>query len=150
MIAAVIRKSYATVAQIYSLTLENCPKHPSNCSVEWVESDMERGVKYFVIESSDEIIGCIAFEKATRETCYLERLAVIPEKRNQGAGLKLVHYFLREAESLEFEKIGIGIIAKQQDLKEWYQKIGFVETGRKSFHHLPFEVAFMEYRIQNK
>ena len=146
-ISEVIRKSFATVAQRFGLTLENCPKHPSNCAIDWVESDIDRGVTYFVIESGNEIIGCIALDKATDATCYLERLAVVPERRNQGVGLSLVNFFLNEAKALGFKKIGIGIIAKQQELKKWYQKIGFIETGRKSFNRLPFEVAFMEYGI---
>lgn len=57
IISEVIQKSYSTVAQRYGLTLENCPKHPSNCSIEWVENDTERGVKYLVIESGNEIIS---------------------------------------------------------------------------------------------
>jgi N-acetylglutamate synthase-like GNAT family acetyltransferase len=61
-IADVITKSYATVARRYGLTGKNCPKHPSNCSVEWIERDMERGVHYTVIESDEEIVGCMALE----------------------------------------------------------------------------------------
>jgi len=150
MITDVIRKSYATVAKRYHLSLENCPKHPSNCTVEWVESDIARGVTYFVIEADNTIFGCMACEKASAETCYLERLAVLPERRNRGAGYRLVHYFFNRAATLGFHKIGIGIIATQQDLKEWYQKLGFVETGTKSFAHLPFAVCFMEISLSQK
>jgi len=144
-----IKKSYTTVAQQFNLTVENCPKHPSNCSDEWIKKDMDRGVKYFVLESKSQIIGCIALEKANSETCYLERLAVIPERRNEGLGSRLIKHFFQEAESMGFAAIGIGIIAKQNDLKKWYQKRGFIETGTKAFDHLPFEVLFMEYNIKN-
>lgn len=149
-ISQVIQKAYSTVAQRYGLTLENCPKHPSNCSAQWIDSDFAKGVKYFVIESGQELIGCVALEKATDEICYLERLAVVPERRNQGVGRTLVNHVQNQAKSMGFTKIGIGIIAEQQELKEWYKKIGFIETGRKSFRHLPFEVAFLEYHIKNK
>jgi N-acetylglutamate synthase-like GNAT family acetyltransferase len=149
IISDVIQKSYATVAQRYGLTLENCPKHPSNCTAEWIVNDMDRGVAYFVAESGKTVIGCIAIEKATDETCYLERLSVIPDERNQGVGLKLVTFFIDEAERLGYRKIGIGLIAKQHDLKLWYQRIGFAETGKKTFDHLPFDVAFMEYDLKD-
>lgn len=146
-LADVIRSSYATVAQSYNLTPDNCPKHPSNCTSDWLRKDVERGVIYYLIEKGSSILGCIAMEKANQETCYLERLAVMPEMRNRGLGHLLFGYFLNEAKSLGFNKIGIGIIAKQRELKEWYEKLGFVETGRKTFAHLPFEVAFMELNI---
>jgi len=146
-ISEIIKTSYATVAQRYNLTPENCPKHPSNCTNVWVDNDFHRGVRYFVIESCSRLIGCIALEIASETSCYLERLAVIPEERNKRAGTKLVNSFIRKATELGLHKIGIGIISKQSELKQWYQNIGFVETGTKSFDHLPFEVTFLEYHI---
>ena len=150
VIAKVIKKAYATIARRYGLTLENCPKHPSNCSVEWIEKDVERGVQYYVIDSGAGIVGCVALEASAPKTCYLERLAVVPEHRNRGLGRRLVDHFLREAESRGFEKAGIGIIAKQRDLKAWYQTFGFVETGRTLFPHLPFEVCVMALRLNRR
>jgi hypothetical protein len=41
-----IRHAYKDVAQRFGLTLQNCPKHPSNCTDEWVQSDLDRGVIY--------------------------------------------------------------------------------------------------------
>jgi N-acetylglutamate synthase-like GNAT family acetyltransferase len=149
-IAKVIRKSYHTVAKRYGLNTENCPKHPSNCSSAWVEGDLERGVKYYVVESESEIIGCMALEKASEQICYLERLSVIPSKRNNGVGMSLVKEFIKKAHDIGANTIGIGIISKQEDLKKWYQKIGFVQTGHKTFPHLPFDVTFMEYNLENK
>lgn len=148
-VAEVIRQAYSSVAERFRLTPENCPKHPSNCTPKWIEKDLDRGVEYFVLEHGSEIIGCIALEKANQDLCYLERLAVLPEKRHHGLGRKLFDHFKKEAISRGFEKIGIGIIAKQHDLKSWYEGFGFEETGRKTFAHLPFDVAFLEYRIEN-
>ncbi|MGD9157425.1 MAG: GNAT family N-acetyltransferase [Desulfobacteraceae bacterium] len=149
-LAKIIKQSFATVAQRYNLTPDNCPRHPSNYTEEWVEKDIEQGVVYFVIEENGNKIGCIALEKANEETCYLERLAVLPEKRNKGIGQKLVTYFISEAIGQGFKNIGIGIIEKQIELKNWYKKIGFYETGKKSFDHLPFEVCFMQYKSNEK
>lgn len=149
-ITKVIQQSYYTVAERYDLNQDNCPKHPSNCTTTWVEDDFARGVKYFVVESEDRIIGCMALEKASGQTCYLERLAVIPAKRKQGVGTLLVKDFVEKVRDSGMNTIGIGIISKQEDLKNWYQKLGFVETGQKSFEHLPFDVAFMEYKVDSK
>lgn len=78
-------------------------------------------------------------EIANNELCYLERLAIIPEYRNKGFGKSLIEYVFREVKKLGCKKVSIGIIAKQQELKQWYSKIGFKEGITKSFAHLPFE-----------
>jgi N-acetylglutamate synthase-like GNAT family acetyltransferase len=143
----IIRMSYQTVAVKFDLNSSNCPKHPSNCTGEWIIADFERGVTYFMLESDGKEIGCAALEKADSESCYLERLAVIPENRNQGFGKSLVDYTFHEAKMVGCKRISIGIIAKQHELKNWYSRIGFKEGITKSFNHLPFEVTFMECDI---
>lgn len=146
-LANVIRHAFATVAQRYNLTPENCPRHASNYSEEWVRRDLERGVTYYILETEGKSAGCMALEKADDETCYLERLAVLPDERNRGLGQELLARFIQEAGARGFKYIGIGIIEKQRGLKNWYKKLGFYETGKKSFDHLPFEVCFMQYRL---
>ncbi|MDO9515698.1 MAG: hypothetical protein Q7J01_06320 [Syntrophales bacterium] len=44
--------------------------------------------------------------------------------------------------------MGIGIIAEQAGLKEWYERVGFIEGETKGFPHLPFRVTFMLYEIR--
>jgi diamine N-acetyltransferase len=140
----IIKNSYQTVADRFGLNKNNCPKHPSNCTAEWINADFERGVIYFMLESKGKDIGCAALEKADPELCYLERLAVIPENRNNGFGKMLVDYTFHEAKILGYKNISIGIIAKQHELKNWYSNIGFKEGITKLFEHLPFDVMFME------
>ncbi|MFC1494024.1 GNAT family N-acetyltransferase [Thermodesulfobacteriota bacterium] len=147
-LAKIIKTSYQTVADKFGLNKTNCPKHPSNCTDEWINADFERGVIYFILESEEKEIGCAALEKADSELCYLERLAVIPENRNKGFGRILVDYIFHEAEMFGCRNISIGIIAKQHELKKWYLDIGFKEGITKSFEHLPFEVMFMEYSLR--
>ena len=143
----IIRNSYHTVADKFGFNNDNCPKHPSNCTDKWVKSDMERGITYFLLESCGKGIGCVALEKANQDLWYLERLAVIPESRNKGFGKSLVEYVFHEAQLHRCKRISIGIIAKQNELKNWYSKFGFKEGLTKSFDHLPFEVTFMECDI---
>lgn len=143
-LAKIIKNSYQTVADEFGLNRINCPKHPSNCTDEWINADLERGVTYFIFESDGKDVGCAALEKADSELCYLERLAVNPENRNRGFGRMLVDCIFHEAETLGCKNISIGIIAKQHKLKNWYLNIGFKEGITKSFEHLPFDVMFME------
>ena len=142
-----IRRSFRDVAERFGLTQENTPRHPSNSREDWIQKDMERGVTYFVIEDGDLVSGCVALEVANPEVCYLERLAVLPDQRQQGFGRALVRHVLSKAKHLGAHRVDIGIIAEQTELKNWYQGIGFVEGQSKEFSHLPFRVTFMSYEV---
>lgn len=148
LLSSIIRKSFRDVAVKFGLTRENCPKHPSNCTENWITNDFARGVIYYLLERNGLPVGCVAIEKATNDLCYLERLAVLPEERRKGFGNQLVNQVLDTARACGAKLISIGIIAEQTDLKIWYQKIGFEEGETKQFSHLPFCVCFMRYEIE--
>jgi Acetyltransferase (GNAT) family. len=133
----------------FDLTKENAPRHPSNCTEDWIKKDMERGVTYYALENKNLIVGCVALEQANSEVCYLERLAVMSNQRRQCFGKALVTHVLSEAKLLGAHHVNIGIIADQTELKKWYKGIGFVEGESKEFPHLPFRVTFMSYNIDN-
>jgi len=148
VLAETTRKSFQDVAERFGLTHENAPRHPSNCTVDWIRKDMEDGVTYFAIGNRNHVVGCVALEKANSEVCYLERLAVLPNQRRCGFGKALVQHALSEAKLLGVNYVSIGIIAEQTELKHWYKKLGFVEGESKEFPHLPFRVTFMSYGIK--
>jgi GNAT superfamily N-acetyltransferase len=129
LLSRLIRRSYRDVADRFKLTPANCPKHPSNCTNEWIENDLARWVSYYILEHSGIPAGCVAIEKANSDLCYLERLAVLPRERHKGLGRQLVEHVFH--------------IAQQTELKQWYQKLGFKEGETKEFSHLPFPVTFM-------
>ena len=143
LLSRLVRQSYRDVADRFKLTPANCPRHPSNCTDDWIENDFARGVSYFILEHKGIPAGCVAIESADDDLCYLERLAVMPHERKKGLGSQLVEHIFRTARELGSKKISIGIIAAQTDLKQWYRKFGFVEGETKEFSHLPFRVTFM-------
>ena len=143
----IIRSSFQDVAERFGLTQENSPHHPSNCTEDWIQKDMERGVPYFIIEDGNLVLGCVALELANSEVCYLERLAVLPNQRQRGFGKALVTHVLSTAKPLGVHRVNIGIIAEHTELKNWYKRIGFVEGESKDFSHLPFRVTFMSYEV---
>jgi GNAT superfamily N-acetyltransferase len=146
-LASLIRESYRDVAQRFDLTPQNCPKHPSNCTPDWVEKDMDRGVVYYCLDQHEIPVGCVALEKANAQEGYLERLAVLPDNRRNGLGRALVHHVFEVAIAVGLSRIGIGIISQQLDLKQWYEKMGFVEQEIKTFPHLPFRVSLLSYTL---
>lgn len=143
LLAQLIRDSFKDVADRFSLSSDNAPTHPSHCTAKWIESALDKGIEYFILESEGKPHGCVALEHASADVCYLERLAVIPEFRQRGFGEALVRHVLEQAKSMGAKRVEIGIIAEQFDLRGWYEKLGFVVKGTKHFDHLPFQVAFM-------
>jgi N-acetylglutamate synthase-like GNAT family acetyltransferase len=139
----IIRRSFRDVADRFGLTPENAPRHPSNCTEEWIRDEIGRGTAYFVLEIENHAVGCVALQQADPEVCYLERLAVLPEYRRRGFGEALVSHVLSEAKKLGATRVEIGIIAEHTELKDWYEKLGFIETASRTFPHLPFTVCFL-------
>jgi len=148
LLARIIRESFADVAVRFQLTVENAPKHPSNCTEQWITAAMEKSVQYYILENIGVDCGCVALEQAGKNICYLERLAVVPECRRKGLGTALMEHAVREAVGFNARRIEIGIIANQTDLKHWYEKRGFHLRNTQCFSHLPFEVAFMFMDIE--
>jgi N-acetylglutamate synthase-like GNAT family acetyltransferase len=108
---------------------------------------MQRGLTYFAIENNSHVVGCVALQLANSETCYLERLAVLPNQRRRGFGKALIEHALSEARGLGVNYVSIGIITGHTELKDWYKKLGFVEGESKEFPDLPFGVTFMSYAV---
>jgi len=146
-LSQLIRTAHKDVADRFSLTTENCPKHPSNCTANWIENDIERGVVYYLSESEKKLTGCVALEYAAPGLGYLERLSVLPQYRKKGFGRKLTEHAFVRARQQGINTISIGIIANFLELRTWYEKIGFVEGETKTFPHLPFQVLLMTCRL---
>jgi GNAT superfamily N-acetyltransferase len=150
LLASLIRESHRDVAERFGLTHENCPKHPSNCTAEWIDRDLSRGTVYSILEHEGVPAGCAAVEHASSEACYLERLSVLPAYRHKGFGEALVRDVIRQAMELGANEVGIGIIAGHEQLKRWYAGIGFIQGETREFPHLPFSVTFMRYPCGTK
>ncbi|MCP4162006.1 MAG: GNAT family N-acetyltransferase [Deltaproteobacteria bacterium] len=148
IISLIISESNKDVAKRFGLTIENCPKHPSFCTIKWVAADFEMGADYFLFEDNGIYKGCVAFEKAEENTAYLNRLSVLPDFRRSGIGEKLVDHIISYAKKFRVEKISIGIIAANIELKKWYNKLGFDEKETVKLTHLPFDVTYMIYNIK--
>ena len=148
LIVRLIHESFQDVAARFLLTPENCPKHPSNCTTAWIKADQARGVRYFVLTLNRTPVGCAGLERNDDRASFLERLCVLPEHRRKGLGTLLVDHVLSEAEAMSASVLGVAIIADHTELKQWYVSQGFVETGKRTYGHLPFAVMFLERKIR--
>jgi len=148
-LVTLLRSSFRDVAERFELTIENCPKNLAFCTKERVKSDLDRGLRYYILEKDGRPCGCVAIEKASPDVCYLQRLAVLPEHRKKGYGKALVNHIFNQAGKNDAKKLEIGIISEDIKLKNWYKQCGFVRKGTKKFDHLPFIVAFMSAQIDD-
>jgi N-acetylglutamate synthase-like GNAT family acetyltransferase len=148
LLASIIRQSFLDVARRFDLTPSNCPSHPSNCTVEWVKTAMEKGINYYLLRIEDEPSGCVALERASEEVCYLERLAVLPAHRGRSLGRTLVSHVQQKALDQGLVHVEIAVIASQTELIEWYAHLGFVFKRTAHYPHLPFEVTFMRKTLR--
>jgi GNAT superfamily N-acetyltransferase len=147
-LAEIIRQAFVPVAAQFGLTLENCPTHPSNCRADWIETQLRRGVRFFMLFDDGRPCGCVAAEREADGTSWrLERLAVLPNEQNRGFGSRLVGHVLSLARTGGAERVEIAIIAGHVALRQWYERLGFVATQARTFESLPFEVLFLECRL---
>jgi len=149
ILVTLLRDSFRDVAEKFNFTVENCPKFVGFNAKERVDSDFEKGLRYFILEENGRACGCVALEKAGPDLCYLGRLAVLPKNRRNSYGKTLINHVFDQARKIGAQRVEIGMIAKDRKLKNWYKKFGFVQKGTKKFGHLPFTVAFM-YRELNR
>ncbi len=141
---SVIRKAFATVAEEFGLTRENCPTHTSFLPRQalqqaWIEHQIMGCLK-----QQGKLVGYVALKQDDETVFELKHLAVLPECRRQGFGEKLVQW----AENQAIQRGGVllraSIIEESATLKQWYCKFGFRETETRRFPHLPFLVGYLE------
>lgn len=149
-LAMLISEANKDVAQKFGLNAQNCPKHPSFCTPAWIEADVVRGQRYFILEALANPVACVAYETPSSELAYLNRLSVLPAHRNRGHGATLVQHIVDCARMAAIQTISIGVIGEHIQLQDWYKKLGFKDGELKHFPHLPFSVRYMAYEISGQ
>jgi ribosomal protein S18 acetylase RimI-like enzyme len=140
----VIRASFATVAEDFGFTEDNCPGHSSFMKIDRLERDFAFGNPMYAYVAEGRFVGFVSV-RPMEDSCEMKLLSVLPGYRHGGIGRELVEHAKRVT-SGEFgkRKMTIGIIEEGSLLKAWYGSLGFRHTGTQKFEHLPFTVGFME------
>lgn len=143
----VIRKSFETIAQEFSLSKDNCPGHTSFIQIEKLYKQYDEGRLMFSYIHKDSIVGYFSLVANNDGSYELDNLAVLREFRHKGFGREMVSFAIDKVRELGSNKITIGIIEENTRLKNWYSSIGFIHTGIRKYRNLPFEVGFMEIKL---
>jgi diamine N-acetyltransferase len=140
----VIREAFSTVAKEFNITKENAPSNGAFIEAGTLIKLADKGVKLFDVFQDGARVGFFALEDAGEGVYYLEKLAVIPEKRHNGIGRMIMDYSKEYVKLHSGNKISIAIVDENAVLKRWYLDYGFTEVRLKKIDPLPFTVCFME------
>lgn len=140
----VIWKSFATVAEEFGLTPENCPTHTSFVPLSRLEGEFQRGDEMYALFQGEAMVGFAQLAFQGNGAFELKKLAVLPEYRHLGYGGQLLDHAWQRTLALGGRKLTVGIIEESTTLKEWYRRNGFRSVGTRTFAHLPFLVGYLE------
>jgi len=148
MLNFLIRQCFLDVALSLVLTPENFPEHPSNTTVEMVQNDLSNGLSFYIKIDRGIPSGCIGLEKVSEDLWDVVRLGVLPGRRKRGFGKELLEKALLEARELGAKRVSATIIAEDTELKQWYEKSGFVETETLNFKDFPYQFTVLGFTVR--
>lgn len=96
----VIHKSFATVAEDFGFTRENCPTHTSFMELEKLKKEYDSGSMIFGYFQNGLLIGLFVLSKREEGAYKLKHLAVLPEYRHNGYGKTLLDFAKRRLRNL--------------------------------------------------
>ena len=149
-IAALIVLAFSDVARRFDLHAGNCPTHPSLMPRERIERGLELGTTMLLAFDGGTLCGCVGLRQPVEGVSILERLAVAPSCRRLGLGRLLVGRACSLAGQAGAGHVEIGIIAKQHELRQWYENLGFRAVRTARFDNLPFEVCYLRKDVEAK
>jgi predicted GNAT family N-acyltransferase len=87
---------------------------------------LDEQARHLVAYLNQQPVGTTRIRTIDNQTVKIERLAVLPEARNQGIGKKLMEKAL---EMISNDNYQLVIIHAQEYIKELYLKLGFEQVG---------------------
>lgn len=142
---ALIRESFATVADEFGFTAENAPRFTAFATTrQRLAWQRQEGRPMFCAEAGGRIIGYYSLCAKPDGTCELNNLCVAPDCRHRGLGETLLRHAFSEAQSRGHGVMTIGIVEENQRLRRWYAQFGFVHTGTQKFDFFPFTCGCMQ------
>lgn len=148
--ADIIRRSFRTVADEFGITAENAPGFTAFATtIERLEQQYreERPMLAYVDEEG-RILGYYSLGMEAGGSCGLNNLCVLPEHRHGKIGERLLESALTCAAAHGYGKLQAGIVEENVRLRKWYEKRGFVHTGKRKFDFFPFICGYLEHPLQ--
>jgi ribosomal protein S18 acetylase RimI-like enzyme len=141
--AAVVRRSFATVAEEFCYT--DSPEFSSNIPDELQADKIAPGYHPFGACIDGKIVGFVSLTDMAEGVFKMQKLTVLPEYRHFGYGKALLDFCKAKVQELGGNKIIIKLMDNDTRLKNWYAAHGFVHKGAKQYEGVPFQVGHMEW-----
>ena len=146
----VIRKSFTTVAEEFSLTVENAPRFTAFSTDEerlFYQLDVQQRLMAAWFGENEEIIGFYSILMKNEQECELGSLCVLPEHRHRRIGTLMLADAFSRAKNAGFSKMNISIIEENTRLRQWYESKGFVHISTEKFEFFPFTCGYLQREL---
>ena len=98
----------------------------------------------FAFFDNEIIVGYYSLLLQENNECELNNLCVIPEYRHKRIGEKLLNDAFSTAKKRGCNKMNIGIVEENKELRKWYELYGFIHIGIEKFDFFPFTCGYMQ------
>ena len=144
--AALIRKSFQTVADEFGITAENAPRFTAFAvTEERLAGRMDAGhMLMFLDEEDGRICGYCSLKFRDQGVCELFNLCVLPGCRHRGIGSRLLRYAVWIAGKHGCTVMELSIVEENSVLRKWYERNGAVHTGTEKPDFFPFTCGHMK------
>lgn len=115
---------------------------------------LENNIRILVLERDHQVIGfaslCPSRDEDTnpKQCGEISALYLHPDFWHQGLGKKLCTAALIELEKMGFNKVTLWVLKENDQARQFYEAMGFSETGHTKQDHYDQEIILNEVRYQ--
>ena len=141
----VLKMAYEDGAVRFGQTEENCPyRGRTRLPLSVFEKEFLDGFKMYGYLHNDKLVGFLSLSFAN-DTMRINDIAILPEHQNSGFGSALMQFAKEEAARYRCEKIRLGMIDDNIELKNWYERHGFKTVELIKYETVSYMVGKMEF-----
>ncbi len=143
--AALIRESFETVAKEFGFTPENAPRFTAFATTKQ-RLDYQLLTEHrpmFAFYENGRMVGYYSLH-IQGSACELNNLCAAPDCRHRKIGERLLSHAFAYAKEMGCDKMRIGIVEENKQLRAWYERFGFVHTGTEKFDFFPFTCGYLQ------
>jgi ribosomal protein S18 acetylase RimI-like enzyme len=152
IISKIVREASKDGAAGLGMREEDFPNFVAFESPNAVRKRVENGDTPVLAYLQDQIVGTVRYARDTTDPQkgYIKRLAVLPEHRHSGCGDALMAFAESQLREMGVTRVELAIVATLTRLQAYYTRLGYTPKERKTFPTLPYEVLFMEKRLNGQ
>ena len=140
----ILKASYEAGAIRFGQTEDNCPhRGRTRLPLSEFRKELLEGHQMYGYYHDDNRVGflSLSFNDSIVRVCDL---AILPEYQKRGFGSELMLFIRDEAKRQNCEKVRLGMIDDNTELKAWYEKHGYKTIKLIKFDTVTYTVGLME------